>query len=415
MTQPRKGLGRGLSALIPSDDMDFLSQVARGEFSILEAKTTRTESGAPKVAQKTANRAKAPAKAGDKQAQIAKSATKSAILGARGADAKQSDPDLSGTTEAHSKTTAANQAKKRDVLQSSLEKAENPSLDEVTTPDAIQWLELSSITANPYQPRRHFDAAELQSLVESVREHGILQPIIVRPIADSHNSTVQFQLVAGERRWRAAQEAQIASIPAIIREVTDQQALELAVIENVQRHDITPVDAALAYRRLADEFSLSQERIAQRVGKSRSAIANTLRLLDLPVEIQQALNDGALSEGHGRAILLAEGEGARRAAFRKILRDKLSVREAEELARTILGDGQNDAGREASQGTARAVAAAEKDLANIELRHLSDELQRVLGSRVALKHRRRGGQIVINYSSVDEMNRIIEMLRKAGS
>jgi ParB family chromosome partitioning protein len=220
-------------------------------------------------------------------------------------------------------------------------------------------------------------------------------------------SSRQFQLVAGERRWRAAQAAALERIPAIIREVSDQQALELAVIENVQRHDITPLDAAMAYRRLADEFQLSQERIAQRVGKSRSSIANTLRLLDLPAEVRQALNDGKLSEGHGRAILLAEGEGARRAAFRKILRDKLSVREAEELARNTV-EGETLGGHD----IVASAKAQKKEALQVEVQHLAEELQKLLGCRIHLKHRQRGGQIVINYYSTDEMNRIVDLLRK---
>ena len=190
------------------------------------------------------------------------------------------------------------------------------------------------IVANPYQPRRVFDDEELQNLATSVREHGILQPIIVRPL-DNSDEAAGFQLVAGERRWRAAQLAGLSTVPALVRPVSDQQALELAVIENVQRHDISPLDAAQAYRRLATEFELSQEKIAQRVGKSRSSIANTMRLLELPGEARNALQDGTLSEGHGRAILLTAGEGARRAVFRAVLRDKLSVRDTEELARRI--------------------------------------------------------------------------------
>jgi ParB family chromosome partitioning protein len=413
MTQPRKGLGRGLSALIPSNDMDFLSQVARGEFTILaDVEPEKVVSSSHGAAKKLTAKRQATSE------EVAQSQRSAKTIGRKGHSTaneqvqSQNKEDFGEFTGLPSQGIAD-----KSILPQGQKLTDAQTHDDVATfedegfgKSSIQWLEPERIVANPYQPRRHFDREELQSLVDSIKEHGILQPVIVRPISASTggNSTVQYQLVAGERRWRAAREASLAKIPAIVREVSDQQALELAVIENVQRHDITPLDAALAYRRLADEFSLSQEKIAVRVGKSRSAIANTLRLLDLPEEIQQALNDGALSEGHGRAILLAEGEGSRRAAFRRILRDKLSVREAEELARTLSKKQQDGADALSSMPITNTDS---QDIA-VDLRQIVDELQKLLGSRVALKHRRRGGQIVINYTSDDEMNRILEVLRR---
>jgi ParB family chromosome partitioning protein len=368
--------------------MEFLSQVARGEFSILEPSPSEPEAkGAQSTKGASGNKVAGSTK---KAAPVRKTA--------KAAESSEATPSLKLVPS----TDPALAGDDKDQLPKAAQA-------DIAPENAIQWLNPTDVVANPYQPRRHFDPEELQSLVDSVREHGILQPIIVRPLVpQAAGEGPRFQLVAGERRWRAAQAAKLEAVPAIVRQVSDQQALELAVIENVQRHDITPLDAATAYRRLADEFGLSQERIAQRVGKSRSAIANTLRLLDLPEEIQQSLNDGALSEGHGRAILLANSEGARRAAFRHILREKLSVREAEELSRR-LSEGEGAV----LSDNRKSKDSAKNDIA-VDLRDITDELQRLLGSRVHVNHRRRGGQIVINYASVDEMNRIIDVLRKAG-
>jgi ParB family chromosome partitioning protein len=213
-------------------------------------------------------------------------------------------------------------------------------------------------------------------------------------------------------------------IPAVIRRVGDQQALELALIENVQRHDITAIDAAIAYQRLAGEFHLSQEQIAQRVGKSRSAVANTLRLLDLPQEVRKAIEDGALSEGHGRAILLAPGEGARRAIFRRVLRDRLSVREAERLAQhSVTAGGASDSDeagggpqlpdRTATNGSTSETNSgsdAGKTSLNSDIERAESEMQKRLGTRLHIKSKRKGGEIVIAYSSPEELHRIVDVI-----
>jgi ParB family chromosome partitioning protein len=272
--------------------------------------------------------------------------------------------------------------------------------------NAVEWLEISQIDPNPYQPRRSFSSQEMEELVASIREHGVLQPILVRPMGT--DAAPSYQLIAGERRWRAAQLAGLNTVPAIVRPVADQQALELALIENVQRHDITPLDAALAYRRLAREFSLSQDAVAQRVGKSRAAVANTMRLLELPAEAQKAIEDGTLSEGHGRAILLADGEGARRAVLRGALREKLSVRATEELARrTLRADGE-DAGASSKAG---AGSVKKRDVA---LRALEEKLQGQLKTRVRIKPRTKGGQVAIEYFSPEELERIAALLMQTG-
>ena len=420
MKQNKKGLGRGLSALIPTEDMEFLSQVARGDFAVDLSMIAPPRSLPPSNSPGEgipATKAIPPAAptpvAAPKPNKKRRPTTNNQF------DISQGSADDNKTLSA-SVAESASQSEEaafqdvRVAAKPAPDVAARLSSDAVDRENGVVWLAPDVIVANPFQPRRHFDAEELRNLASSIREHGILQPIIVRPVSDSLHDDSQpqrFQLVAGERRWRAAQTAALELIPAIVRAVDDQQALELAVIENVQRHDISPLDAALAYKRLASEFHLSQERIAVRVGKSRSAVANTLRLLDLPEEVQKAINDGLLSEGHGRAILLADAEGTRRAAFRRILRDKLSVREAEDLARRF----NQDAESEDKVGQAKDSTIPAQSSQDTNLLDLCEELQRLLGTRLSIKHRSRGGQLIIQYSSSEEFERIIHLLRTAGA
>lgn len=252
---------------------------------------------------------------------------------------------------------------------------------------------LEQIVANPAQPRRVFSQLELDELAASVKEHGILQPVLLRPLAGSDSDI--YEIVAGERRWRAAQAAALTTVPAIVREIDDQQALELAIIENVQRQDISALDAAVAYRRLQQEFHLSQEEIAIRVAKSRVVIANTLRLLDLSDEAQAAITQNRISEGHGRAILGAKSEEARAAILRRIIRDKLTVRQTEELARN-------------SDKAVRVLSEKSKTRQSADEKHIEEQLQKALGTRVQLKTSRRGGQIIITYFSAEELEGLLE-------
>jgi ParB family chromosome partitioning protein len=361
MTATKKGLGRGLSALIPDADMDFLSEFTR---SSLPA-PTKKPSARPSASEKG-------------QVTAVKIATPNEIP-------VEAAPDRGSN-------------------------ADNAASDTVA---GTNWLSVAQIKPNPYQPRRYFSDEEMGELVNSIKTHGLLQPILVRPTTSlSPEEPIIYQLVAGERRWRAAQLAGLDTIPAVVRIVDDQQALELALIENVQRHDISAIDAAIAYQRLAAEFGLSQERIAERVGKSRSAVANTVRLLDLPQEVRKAIEDGALSEGHGRAILLAPSDGARRAVFRRVLRDKLSVRETERLAQhsvdVVAPDEQNGATAESNAESSRTGNAD-----NSEVSRLEEELTKVLGTRLHLKVRRKGGELVINFSSKDELERIFNLIVKS--
>ncbi|MFN3420960.1 MAG: ParB/RepB/Spo0J family partition protein, partial [Armatimonadota bacterium] len=198
-----------------------------------------------------------------------------------------------------------------------------------TTSETVTNLPIHLIHPNPFQPRQKFRDEELQALADSIKMHGLLQPILVRPKEDG------YELVAGERRWRAAQLAGLTEIPAIVRPCSDDELLALALIENLQREDLNPLEEAQAYKVLMERFGLTQEVIAERVGKSRAAIANTLRLLGLPEPIKQALRDGTITEGHARVLLSANDEGVMMEAFQQILKLNLSVRQTEMLVQRL--------------------------------------------------------------------------------
>jgi ParB family transcriptional regulator, chromosome partitioning protein len=250
---------------------------------------------------------------------------------------------------------------------------------------------VAHVRPNPYQPRTHFDEAELATLTASVIEHGILQPILVTEAVDG------YQLIAGERRLRAAQAAGLERIPAIVRQPTDRERLELALVENLQRSDLDPIEAATAYRRLIDEFGFSQEQIAERIGRARSTVANTLRLLDLAPAIQAAVADRRLSEGHARAIGGLPVEHQER-VLDSIVGQDLSVRQTEELVRRLREPRPAALDRSSPRPT-------DPDLERVE-----EDLRRSLGTKVSLARSRRGGRIVIEYYSDEELGRLYERL-----
>jgi ParB family transcriptional regulator, chromosome partitioning protein len=249
---------------------------------------------------------------------------------------------------------------------------------------------ISRIRPNPRQPRQRIGQAELETLAASITAHGVLQPILVIETIDG------YQLVAGERRLRAAQLAGLDRIPAIVRQLADRDQLELALVENLQREDLGPLEEAHAFRSLIDEFGLSQEDIAARVGRARSTIANTLRLLDLDERVQAALVEGAISEGHARAIGgLATDQQAR--VVTTVVEQQLSVRQTEELVRRL---------REP-----RPIAPeATQPRLEPELERVEEELRRALGTKVTLARSRRGGRIVIEYYSDEELGQLYDRL-----
>ena len=273
-------------------------------------------------------------------------------------------------------------------------------LDALIPPDessqagsGITYVPVTKITPNPRQPRHHLDDGSLKELADSIREHGILQPLIVTFDPPSG----LFTLVAGERRWRAARLAGVDVVPVIQRQVTGQQQLELALIENIQRADLLPLETADAYRDLTEEFGLTHEEVAARVGKSRVAVTNTLRLLNLPESVRQALADGKISEGHARALLALDSPTAQAAALRVILDKDLTVRQTEELVRRM-------AGNRPEPLTPRPV--------DPEIGALEERLRASLGTRVTLRHGRKGGTLTIHYYSDEELNALVTLITK---
>ena len=259
------------------------------------------------------------------------------------------------------------------------------------TPQAAGSIEipLDRIRENPRQPRTTIDAAALATLAASIREHGVIQPILVTETLDG------YQLVAGERRVRAARLAGLERIPAVVRQLADREQLELALVENLQREDLDPLEAAHGYRQLIDEFGFTHDQLAERVGRARSTVANTLRLLDLHPAIQSAVASGSLTEGHGRAIGGLPAEVQEKVLGSVVDRD-LSVRQTEELVRRL---------REPRPTAAAATRTPDPDLERIE-----EDLRRALGTKVRLARSRRGGRIVIEYYSDEELGRLYERL-----
>ncbi len=245
------------------------------------------------------------------------------------------------------------------------------------------------IRPNPHQPRRRFNDTSLAALATSIREHGVLQPIVVTEVLDG------YRVIAGERRLRAATMAGMERIPVVVRQVADREQLELALVENVQREDLDPIEEASAFRQLIDEFGLSQEEVAARVGRARSTVANTLRLLELNELLQGAVAEGRITEGHARALggLDTEGQGR---VLPMVIERELSVRDTEELVRRL---------RTPRPEAEPTTATTDPDLERIE-----EDLRRALGTKVRLARSRRGGRIVIDYYSEEELGRLYERL-----
>lgn len=252
-------------------------------------------------------------------------------------------------------------------------------------------LALDAIVPSSRNPRRSFGEAELTDLAQSIREHGLVQPIVVRPTSMAG----RYEIIAGERRWRAAQKAGLADIPAIIRDASDRTALELAIIENVQRTDLNPVEEALGYQQLIDEHDYTQADLGQVVGKSRSHVANTLRLLKLPDVIRDMLADGALSAGHARTLVTAADPAG---LAKRIVEEGLSVRQAEALAQAP--------GAAPDEPPKRSLETKDADTLALE-KLLAD----VTGLRIAINHKRKGGELRISYRTLDQLDDLCRRLK----
>lgn len=278
------------------------------------------------------------------------------------------------------------------IPQAQIVSAGVPVQGELPQKGGLARLPIESVHREAGQPRKAFDEAKLQELAESIKSQGLIQPILVRKNGDG------YKLIAGERRWRAAQMAGLREIPAIVREASDAEAFELALVENLQRTDLNPIEEAEGYRRLVEEFRFTQEQVSQRVGKDRSSVANALRLLGLPDPVKAMLADGSLTAGHAKALLGAKnGEAAQIAE--KISSERLSVREAERLVRDARGEGS------AAKGGAKAKQSP-------QARQLVEQLQRRLGTKVRLVDRGGKGTIEIDFFSYEDLDRLINLFGK---
>lgn len=265
-----------------------------------------------------------------------------------------------------------------------------PELPE-TGKEGVSEINVSEIFPNKNQPRQNFDREKLEQLARSIVQHGVLQPVVLRKAERG------YEIVAGERRWRAARIAGLKSIPAVVKELDDRQVMELALIENLQREDLNPIEEAEAYKKLIDEFGLTQEEISAAVGRSRSAVANTLRLLTLPKDIQKLIRDEILTAGHARAIIPLN-DRQRREVIERIIKDNLSVRETEKLASSVT--------QKKAKKTKKGKA---KDAWIMEIENSLGEL---LGTRVQLVQGKKKGKIEIEYYTMEDLERILEHFKR---
>ena len=262
---------------------------------------------------------------------------------------------------------------------------------EITTQENIPQLKLGQIRPNPFQPREEFDAQGLEELTQSIREKGIIQPILVRRRGD------YYELIAGERRFRAAQMLKLEEIPAIIKDVEDEDSLEISLIENIQRQDLNPIEEARAYKYLIDKFNLTQERVSEVLGKARVSVTNTLRLLNLPQEVQEEMRKGRISFAHGRALLELTDANQQRRLAQQIISNGLSVRELENLVKKH---------RPKTSGPQVKRTSGEPYVAVLE-----EELQHILATKVRIIKRKKRGHITIEFYSQEDLERIVKRMR----
>jgi ParB family chromosome partitioning protein len=264
---------------------------------------------------------------------------------------------------------------------------------EDTDESGIRQIRVNDIEPNTDQPRKNFDDEKISQLAESIKKHGVVQPIIVRKEGDI------YRIVAGERRWRACRMAGLSVIPAMIRELSDRQGMEIALIENLQREDLNPIEEAEAYQRLIEEYDMTQEEISDIIGKSRPAIANSLRLLNLDGNIRDYLITGEITSGHARALLALEDRGVQAKAAEEIISKGINVRDTEKLVKRLLSNKK---------------ATKKKYKMNAEIQEIEERLKSIFGTKVRIMDNNRKGKIVIEYYSYEELDRILEMTEAIG-
>ena len=263
--------------------------------------------------------------------------------------------------------------------------------------EQLQIVKLTKVEPSREQPRKQFDADALQELAESIKQFGVLQPLLVQKKED------YYEIIAGERRWRASKLAGLKEVPVIVKEFTEQEAVEISLIENIQREDLNPIEEAMAYKRLMEEFHLKQDAIAERVSKSRTAVTNSMRLLKLDDRVQQMLIDEMISTGHARALLALESKDAQAEAAVKVFDEKLSVRETERLVKELLNPVQKKEEKPKNQAE------------ELVYKNLEEKIKQIIGSKVAINRRTDNkGKIEIEYYSQEELERIVELLETIG-
>ena len=272
--------------------------------------------------------------------------------------------------------------------------------------NAVRHIGIDTIERSPFQPRTDFDPDQLRELADSIKQRGVIQPLLVRPIkttasgpfALQNDGARRYELIAGERRWRAAREAGLTTIPAFVREASDQEVLEIALIENLQREDLNAIEEARAYDQLATQFTLTQEQIAQKVGRSRAAVANSMRLLGLPSEVQSWIADNRLSVGHAKAILGLPSSAEQRLVAERVLKRSLTVRETEQLVEQLKGE---------AKVRSRTMTTTVK---STHVLAIEERLQQKFGTHVSVHHGKKKGRIEIEYYGNDDLARLLGIL-----
>lgn len=277
--------------------------------------------------------------------------------------------------------------------------------NETAVSSGVREIQLAQIEPNPHQPRKRFPNETLDELAASIREHGLIQPLVLKEITTPYGS--RYQLIAGERRWRAAQRAGLNAVPAIVKGATPQQMLEIALVENVQRADLNALEEAEAYRQLIQEFELTQEQVAQKVGKDRTTVSNALRLLKMPKALKEAVLNESISEGHARALMQISEGAKQEKLLAHVVDEHLSVRQTEELVRRSLALTHSQRPKNSSDSTRKPSSAPRP---SADTHSIEEDLRRALGTKVELYRSQRGGKIVIEFYSDEELEAIYEKL-----